>query len=298
MPPSRFGASPRWRRPHRRGRRLNERGTRPSRPPASRNDLDLCERRRRPIFSLDVRRNMGLNARYQFVLLYTVGWDRIAAAAADINQAIEDGALKVGERAGLPLHRFALEDTAAAHSAVENGVSGKVLIAVAGRSQSRVVGCLLGHASASGVVASAGQRITRPAAMDDDQERRARLLSYDGGSLLLLGKGAVLAHRLARPLAAESDEAQQQTHHAARGQRRCCVEAEAEAITQLEARSRRTRTSSSRSRCAVPLVLPLSAEAVVCHCPRTIVRETHRGQRANRRRSWRRVVTLAVYAPM
>jgi NADPH2:quinone reductase len=84
-------------------------------------------------FSLDVRRNMGLNARYQFVLLYTVGWDRIAAAAADINQAIEQGALKVGERAGLPLHRFALEDTAAAHSAVENGVSGKVLIALAGR---------------------------------------------------------------------------------------------------------------------------------------------------------------------
>ena len=75
----------------------------------------------------------GLNARYQFVLLYTVGWDRIAAAAADINQAIEDGALQVGERAGLPLHRLGLEDTAGAHRAVENAVSGKVLIAVAGR---------------------------------------------------------------------------------------------------------------------------------------------------------------------
>jgi NADPH:quinone reductase len=84
-------------------------------------------------FSPDVRSNMGLNARYQFVLLYTVGWQRIAAAAADINQAIEDGALQVGERAGLPLHRFALEDTAAAHSAVENGAAGKVLIAVAAR---------------------------------------------------------------------------------------------------------------------------------------------------------------------
>jgi NADPH2:quinone reductase len=84
-------------------------------------------------FSLDIRRNMGLNARYQFVLLYTVGWDRIAAAAADINQALEDGALRVGERAGLPLHHFALEDTAAAHSAVENGATGKVLIAVAAR---------------------------------------------------------------------------------------------------------------------------------------------------------------------
>jgi NADPH2:quinone reductase len=80
-------------------------------------------------FTLDVRRNMGLNARYQFVLLYTVGWERIAAAAADINRAIEDGAYTVGEDAGLPLHRFALEETAAAHAAVEQGAVGKVLVA-------------------------------------------------------------------------------------------------------------------------------------------------------------------------
>jgi hypothetical protein len=38
------------------------------------------------------------------------------------------------------------------------------------------------------------------AARDDDQER--------GGRLLLLGKGAVLTHRWARPLAAETDEHQ------------------------------------------------------------------------------------------
>jgi NADPH2:quinone reductase len=81
-------------------------------------------------FNLDVRRNMGLNARYQFVLLYTVGWDRIAAAAADINQAIEDGAFRVGEQAGLPLHRYRLEDAAAAHAAVERGAVGKVLLTV------------------------------------------------------------------------------------------------------------------------------------------------------------------------
>jgi NADPH2:quinone reductase len=74
---------------------------------------------------------MGLNARYQFVLLYTVGWDRIAAAAADINAAIEDDALRVGEEAGVPLHRFALEDAAAAHAAVEGGAVGKVLVSVA-----------------------------------------------------------------------------------------------------------------------------------------------------------------------
>jgi NADPH2:quinone reductase len=82
-------------------------------------------------FSVDVRRNMGLNARYQFVLLYTVGWDRIAAAASDINAAIEDGALRVGEEAGVPLHRFALEDVAGAHAAVEGGAVGKVLVTVA-----------------------------------------------------------------------------------------------------------------------------------------------------------------------
>src|SRR5262249_20214016 len=68
-------------------------------------------------FTFDIRRNMGLNARYQFVLLYTVGWDRIDAAAADINQAIEDGAFRVGEAAGLPLHRFPLDEAQAAHEA-------------------------------------------------------------------------------------------------------------------------------------------------------------------------------------
>jgi NADPH:quinone reductase len=81
-------------------------------------------------FTLDVRRNMTLNARYQFVLLYTMGWDRIATAAEDINRAIDDGAYRVGEEAGLPLHRFSLEDAAAAHAAVEQGAVGKVLITV------------------------------------------------------------------------------------------------------------------------------------------------------------------------
>ena len=56
--------------------------------------------------------------------------DRITAAAADINRAIEDDAFRVGEEAGLPLHRYQLEDTAAAHAAVEGGAVGKVLISV------------------------------------------------------------------------------------------------------------------------------------------------------------------------
>jgi NADPH2:quinone reductase len=82
-------------------------------------------------FAPDVRANMTLNSRYQFVLLYTVGWDRIGNAAADLGEAIDDGAFRVGEEAGLPLHRFDLAETAAAHDAVEGGAVGKVLVTVA-----------------------------------------------------------------------------------------------------------------------------------------------------------------------
>jgi NADPH2:quinone reductase len=81
-------------------------------------------------FAPDVRTNMGLNTRYQFVLLYTVGWDRIANAATDINQAIDDNGFRIGEQAGLPVHRYDLADTAAAHDAVEGAAIGKVLITV------------------------------------------------------------------------------------------------------------------------------------------------------------------------
>jgi NADPH2:quinone reductase len=82
-------------------------------------------------FAPDIGPNMVLNARYQFVLLYTVGWDRIADAAAGLNQAIADGAFRIGEQVGLPLHRFDLDATAAAHDAVEGGAVGKVLVTVA-----------------------------------------------------------------------------------------------------------------------------------------------------------------------
>jgi NADPH2:quinone reductase len=84
-------------------------------------------------FSPDVARNMRLNTRYQFVLLYTLGWDRITAAGEDLTRAIGDGAIAVGEERGLPIHRFPLEDTAAAHRAVERGAIGKVLVTVAPR---------------------------------------------------------------------------------------------------------------------------------------------------------------------
>jgi NADPH2:quinone reductase len=83
-------------------------------------------------FAPDVAHSMGLNARYQFVLLYTVGWNKIAAAASDINLAIEDGSFRIGDRHGLPLHRFPLQETEAAHRAVEDSVVGKVLVTTDG----------------------------------------------------------------------------------------------------------------------------------------------------------------------
>jgi NADPH2:quinone reductase len=81
-------------------------------------------------FKLDVRQNMIKNLRYQFVLLYTVGEAALTAAVEDITLALGDGALPVGENAGLPLHRFPLANIAQAHQAVQDGAVGKVLIDV------------------------------------------------------------------------------------------------------------------------------------------------------------------------
>jgi NADPH2:quinone reductase len=74
---------------------------------------------------------MATNVRYQFVLLYTVGQAALDAARDDVSAAAAAGVFAVGEAAGLPLHRFPLERTDAAHAAVEAGVVGKVLIDVA-----------------------------------------------------------------------------------------------------------------------------------------------------------------------
>jgi NADPH2:quinone reductase len=51
-------------------------------------------------------------------------------AVADVVAAAADGALPVGEDAGLPLHRFPLDQTGEAHDAVERGAIGKVLVDV------------------------------------------------------------------------------------------------------------------------------------------------------------------------
>jgi NADPH2:quinone reductase len=78
-----------------------------------------------------VRPLMALNARLQFILLYSLSPAALAAAAEDVAAAVADDALGVGEEYGLPLVRFDLEQTATAHREVENGAVGKVLIDVA-----------------------------------------------------------------------------------------------------------------------------------------------------------------------
>ena len=74
---------------------------------------------------------MQKNVAYAFVLVYTVPSDLKDLAVADVSAAVADGALPVGDEAGLPLHRFPLEQAAAAHAAVEAGAVGKVLIELA-----------------------------------------------------------------------------------------------------------------------------------------------------------------------
>ena len=80
--------------------------------------------------TLAIRPNMMKNTRYQFVLLYTIDDQALKAAIEDVTAALIAGVLPVGEKDGLPLVRFPLAETAAAHQAVEDGVVGKVLIDV------------------------------------------------------------------------------------------------------------------------------------------------------------------------
>lgn len=72
---------------------------------------------------LDVRRLMGPNLVLRFVLVYGIPETALRAAVAGVSEAVAAGVLTT-----LPLHRFALEDTADAHEAVEDGAVGKVLI--------------------------------------------------------------------------------------------------------------------------------------------------------------------------
>jgi NADPH:quinone reductase len=76
---------------------------------------------------LPVRACMTANVTLRFILLYGV-------TAAALDQAVADitAALGAGDLTALPVHRFPLDDIAAAHEAVENGILGKVLVTPTG----------------------------------------------------------------------------------------------------------------------------------------------------------------------
>jgi NADPH2:quinone reductase len=83
----------------------------------------------RPL-EVPVRPLLQPNARFQFVLVYTAPDDWRARALDDVSAAVMEGAARVGEEAGLPLHHYPLEQTVAAHAAVEGGAVGKVIVDV------------------------------------------------------------------------------------------------------------------------------------------------------------------------
>ena len=80
--------------------------------------------------TLPVRPLMVPNARWQFVLVYTLPPRAKGNAVDDVSDAVLDGAVRVGSEAGLPLHHFPLDQAAQAHQAVQDAVVGKVLIDV------------------------------------------------------------------------------------------------------------------------------------------------------------------------
>ncbi|QIK66312.1 NADPH:quinone reductase [Nocardioides sp. HDW12B] len=82
--------------------------------------------------TLPVRPQMLLNARWQFVLVYSAPAEWKQRAVRDVSRGIAEGVVTVGEEHGVPLHHFALEDTAGAHAAVESGAVGKVIVDVTG----------------------------------------------------------------------------------------------------------------------------------------------------------------------
>ncbi len=77
-----------------------------------------------------VREAMVKNLRWQGVLVYLVPDAAKADGVAAVSAALADGALHVGEEHGLTLHHYPLERLPEAHAVVEDGVVGKVLVAV------------------------------------------------------------------------------------------------------------------------------------------------------------------------
>lgn len=80
---------------------------------------------------LDVTTFESKNASHHFVMVFGVPGPAKALAIEDVCLALTAQVLGVGEECGLPVHRFPLEETAAAQAALEGGLVGKVLIDLA-----------------------------------------------------------------------------------------------------------------------------------------------------------------------
>ncbi|MBE2320462.1 NADPH:quinone reductase [Solirubrobacter sp. CPCC 204708] len=76
-----------------------------------------------PSAEVPIRAAMSANLSLRFMLLYTIPEPALHDAIGGVSKAVEAGALTL-----LPLHRFPLAETGAAHDAVENGAVGKVVI--------------------------------------------------------------------------------------------------------------------------------------------------------------------------
>ncbi|GGP05303.1 NADPH:quinone reductase [Nonomuraea glycinis] len=83
-----------------------------------------------PKVELNILQNIGLDTRFHFLLALSTDerMARMAGAADDVTAAVLDGAMGVGEEHGLPVIRFPLAETAAAHLAAQNGAVGKVIV--------------------------------------------------------------------------------------------------------------------------------------------------------------------------
>jgi NADPH2:quinone reductase len=72
---------------------------------------------------------MMSNLRWQGVFLYAISDAAKRNGVAAVSSALADGALRAGEDAGLPLHRFPLERVSDAQDAVlDSAVVGKPLV--------------------------------------------------------------------------------------------------------------------------------------------------------------------------
>lgn len=80
--------------------------------------------------SVPVLESLPANLRWQSVYVYTVPATAKESAVADVAEAVATGALTVGEGSGLPLHHFPLERIAEAHTALERGTVGKVILEI------------------------------------------------------------------------------------------------------------------------------------------------------------------------